>query len=145
MLNDVRIGVLLTACRPLASCCPHAVAAVPLPQRHGNGAVSISRRLQSKEVRRIVRMTENASSEAYALFPPIRGIIDHVGIAAAKVTLVYRLEVRNTLLRAYHTSIHATRIKYQVPHSNIQSTRIVCVCYTRGVYIDVKYILCTAG
>lgn len=41
-------------------------------------------------------MTENASSEAYALFPPIRGIIDHVGVAAAKVTLVYRLEVRYT-------------------------------------------------
>ncbi len=34
------------------------------------------------------------SSETYALFPPLGGIIDHLGVAAAKVTLAYRLEVR---------------------------------------------------
>lgn len=50
---------------------------------------------QSKEVRKILRMTVHVPSESYALFPPLGGIIDHLGVAAAKVTLAYRLEVRN--------------------------------------------------
>ena len=50
---------------------------------------------QSKELRKILRTTVHIPSETYALFPPLGGIIDHLGVAAAKVTLVYRLEVRD--------------------------------------------------
>lgn len=48
---------------------------------------------QSKELRKILRTTVHVPSETYALFPPLGGIIDHLGVAAAKVTLAYRLEV----------------------------------------------------
>lgn len=54
----------------------------------------VARCAQSKEVRKILRMTVHVPSESYALFPPVGGIIDHLGVAAAKVTLAYRLEVR---------------------------------------------------
>lgn len=48
---------------------------------------------QSKEVRRICRTSVHMPSETYALLPAVGGIIDHLGVAAAKVTLAYRLEV----------------------------------------------------
>lgn len=48
---------------------------------------------QSKEVRKILQTAVHVPSEGYALFPPVGGIIDHLGVAAAKVTLAYRLEV----------------------------------------------------
>ncbi|CAM9125376.1 unnamed protein product, partial [Hapterophycus canaliculatus] len=49
--------------------------------------------IKSKELRKILRTTVHFSSETYhSLFPPLGGIIDHLGVAAAKVTLAYRLE-----------------------------------------------------
>ncbi|CAB1114266.1 unnamed protein product [Ectocarpus sp. CCAP 1310/34] len=48
--------------------------------------------IKSKELRKILRTTVHVPSETYALFPPLGGIIDHLGVAAAKVTLAYRLE-----------------------------------------------------
>lgn len=50
--------------------------------------------VQSKEVRKILRTAVHVPSELYALLPPVGGIIDHLGVAAAKVTLAYGLEVR---------------------------------------------------
>lgn len=42
----------------------------------------------------------HVSSETYhSLFPPLGGIIDHLGVAAAKVTLAYRLEVSRHMSR----------------------------------------------
>ncbi|CAN0412231.1 unnamed protein product [Pylaiella littoralis] len=48
--------------------------------------------IKSKELRKILRTSVHVTSETYALFPPLGGIIDHLGVAAAKVTLAYRLE-----------------------------------------------------
>lgn len=41
----------------------------------------------------MLRTTVHVPSETHALFPPVGRIIDHLGVAAAKVTLAYRLQV----------------------------------------------------
>lgn len=63
--------------------------------------------VQFKEVRKVLRTTVHVPSESYALFPPVGGVIDHLGVAAVKVTLAYGLEASIT----YFIVLYAKREK----------------------------------